>query len=265
MGAPSRGSKKWLAEREAWRARRPWPVVTLNVDPGDDAGVTILAPGIGSLGPRVIEIGTVDTYSRAVERWVDRAIAIARGAGLPLILVTESWGKGGPLGIDQWLGLGAMRGTWRREVMIRAGDASDVLTKSRSMLSIEMTTWRSFMIEETGGRDANGGFVRFEPEDWKRAATRTFVKLYPGVDIPDANAAESALLGSYAMRSDELGSMLPETFLRKRGFLEKPENPKTVRKREAREKRKAKAEAKALTLVKGPRSRTRKVDVIPFG
>ena len=203
------------AERDAWQERRAWPVVVLGVDPGAVAGAAIVAPDTAS--GRVVEASVVDPMTTELEDVVHRALDLAAGRDMELVLALEDWGSGGMMHIDTWLGLGAARGHWERVARMLA-PSTPRLVASRCCLRIRMTMWRSFMIPESGTRDAEGKFTRYDTEGWKKAATARLAELQPHVSLERADAAEASLLGLYAIRSDEVGRRLPDRTLRAHGF-----------------------------------------------
>lgn len=214
-------------ERAAWWRRRPWPCVVLGVDPGAEAGTALLVPHRQSTradtpeaegGFQVLWAREVGTMSRQLEATIQEAAVEARARGLHLVVSLEDWGRGGKLGIKTWLGLGAAAGAWKRATLLAAAeDCGDVLTVSRSILQVQQATWRSWMVEESGDR-STGRFVPFDSEGWKRAATRACAAHFPYLQLEGANAAEAALLAAYTLRSDELGRLLPATYLKRHGF-----------------------------------------------
>lgn len=230
----SRTSKQ-LLERAAWWRRRPWPCVVLGVDPGARAGYAVAVPAApppgvlrgGSGGAEqhlhVVRAAELDTSTRALEEALAFAVEVARAEEVHLVVCLEDWGRGGKLGIKTWLGLGAAAGAWKRAALLAAAEGSgDVLTATRSLLQVQQTTWRSRMVEESGDR-SSGKFVPHDSEGWKRAATRECAERFPYLQLGGANAAEAALIAAYTLRSDELGRLLPPTYLRQRGFEPPPE------------------------------------------
>lgn len=215
----ARGTKKWAAERAAWHARTPWPCLVLAVDPGIEAGASLVYPYRDNVG--VLWAREVKTYSRDVERCVNDAVCTAIRLSLRLMLSVEEWGRGGPLGIDTWIGLGEMRGAWKREYILAAPTSNGHIVPSTGVVRANMTTWRSYMIDETGDVDGDGKHQTFDSDGWKRAATRRCAELFPDLKIEGANAAESALQGAYAMRCDDVGARLSMRTLRAAG-LERP-------------------------------------------
>jgi hypothetical protein len=184
-------SKKRRLEVEAIRARRPLPAIILSVDPGTNSGWSIQLPDYDA------EHGSTHVYGSGVSDILERVWTLARFYDKPAYLVTETWGAGGPLGIEQWLSLGEKRGAWKREFARRFGQTYAM----RRMVHVFATSWRSVMIG-TNGEERDGKFVRFDSNGWKRAATRAFSKYYPDDRIEDADAAEASLMGYYACRSD---------------------------------------------------------------
>ncbi len=219
MRARERAAEKRKEEHVAFFARDAWPVVVLSVDPGARAGASVIAPDT-SRRPKVVLNEAIDTSSRGVEAMVQHGIAIARARSMMLMLAIEEWGRGGPLGIDQWIGLGERRGIWKREFLLLGSETDEPspVRQTDSILHVNARTWRSRMIFETGERVADT-FRPFDTDGWKRAATRTLAQLAPGLEITSADAAESALQGLYAIRSDELGKRLGKRYLALHGCL----------------------------------------------
>jgi hypothetical protein len=205
-------SKKDEEERAAWLLRRPWPVLILGIDPGAEAGATIMTPDRSTM-----IIHEVETMTRQVDRVVEEAVTIAREQRLLLVPIIEEWGAGGKRGIDQWLGLGAAYGAWRRQLVLAwAEGANDVLRKDKNARALQ-SRWRSRMIAESGKR-VGGAFKPFDSEEWKKAATRTLVSMFPGIELSSANGAESALIAIYGQRCDEVGALIPKRLLAEHGF-----------------------------------------------
>jgi hypothetical protein len=213
-----------LAARAAWWDRRAWPVVVLGVDPGNSvAGAGLSVPR--TTGPDLLWARNVDPFTREIERVFDDALEVADDLGYDLVVAIETWGRGGPMGLEAWIGLGAAKGYWKRETLLRcAEDNTGRLVKSRCLLDVNMRTWRSFMHDEHGTKVPHptkpGQFkhVPYDEEGWKKAATRMLADLCPTVRVDGADAAEAGLVALYAHRSDELGKKLPKTLLRDHGF-----------------------------------------------
>lgn len=209
-------TRKAEAERGAWRLRRPWPIAVLGVDPGSPAGAALVLPC--GADPRLVWCRTVDPLTLQIEEAIDSAAEHAREARLELVLVLEEWGRGGPLGIDSWLGLGASRGHWLRAAHIAArGRHADVLTVSRLYSYAHIATWRSWMDVPPGQYDG-GKFIKNDSEGWKKAATRRLLEIDAGVKIDSADAAEAGLIALFGSRSDQVGEKLPRRLLASHGF-----------------------------------------------
>jgi hypothetical protein len=210
---------------EEWWDREPWPAIILAVDPGKVAGASILYSRPRE-GVSMLRTESVDTYGgRQIEELVGHASDIADDEELMLVLALETWGAGGRLGITQWLGLGETRGPWRREFMLQCEEHdSPYLVKSKLCL-VQMPRWRSRVIEATGDR-STGKFVRFTPDQWKEEAHKTALEAFPDEWVPPLDAAESACIGYYGARSDEIGKLLPKRYLKRFGLDFSPIEPR---------------------------------------
>lgn len=211
------------AERAAWRARRPWPIGVLGVDPGTEvAGAGLVLPDQAFEDPVLHWARSIDPYSLELERAVDDAATAARARGLGLVLVLEEWGTGGPMGIDSWLGLGAARGHWLRAARLAVARHPEVLVASRLYCYAHMQTWRSWMDVPAVVLDEQGRTLRRnEPEDWKKHATRRLAELCPRVRLDSADAAEGGLIALFGSRFDAVGKHLPKRLLAAHG-MERP-------------------------------------------
>jgi len=199
--------KKTKANEKIYWNRKPWPCVIISVDPGKHAGASILSSKGRDIEVHYVQ--TVETNSVQVEGMIVKAIDVAYKLRLKLFLVTETWGAGGPMGIDQWCGLGAARGAWERAMHLYIPISSNVIVKSRHKTRINCQTWRAWMIGKNG--EKNGGkFTRFDDLGWKDAAKEAIPKFYPKLNVEglDHNALESVLIGTHAFRSDEVGKLL---------------------------------------------------------
>ena len=206
LPAVSKAAARRLALQQWWD-RRPLPCILLSVDPGATSGATLLDSGPG--GIRLEECREVRLDSRDVESSIKNAINLHFDTGRPLVFAFETWGAGGMRGIDQWLGLGEARGVWRREARAQCALKGVV---HREVL-INMTRWRSRVIESAGGHDETGKFQRFTPDEWKEAALKKAEDFFMDAVIPPYDAAESACMGIYAIRSDEVLKKLPTRVL----------------------------------------------------
>lgn len=206
----------------AWWSRVPWPCVILSVDPGAAAGASIIVSGAGGL--KLYACEAVDLYDPhpVIESVVKRACDCARHYSLPLVGVLEDWGRGGPRGLAQWIGLGEARGPWRRALIQRTKEAIPAITMPRIILA-RQTRWRSMVIPETGRINAAGKWEPFGPDGWKAIAKATASDYFLESYVPPEDAAESACMGAYAARSDAVGKALGSRHLKHFGL---PENAK---------------------------------------
>lgn len=211
-------TKAQAAEREAWRARRPWPIAVLGIDPGATAGAALVLPDARFQTSELCWARTIDVDTLALECTIRDAIFQARDRELGLVLVLEEWGRGGPMGIETWLGLGAARGHWIRAARLLSLQHKE-LTASRLFCYAHMQTWRSWMDVPAVVTDTAGAVVRRNtPEDWKKGATRRISELAPKAMVDSADAAEGALIALYGSRCDAVGKRLPARLLKAHGF-----------------------------------------------
>jgi hypothetical protein len=204
-----------------WWDREPWPCIILSVDPGKRAGASIIQSGPGMVG--MIRCEGLQTNSRYVEGFIQNAKQIAEDRKIPFFMILEDWGSGGILGIKQWLGLGAQRGAWVRAAILEG-------IAPRQILYVTQSRWRSRVIEASGvyeEKKDGGSFKtvwrKFKPDEWKDQAHSTAKELFTGQHIPiDPDASESACMGYYAARSDEIGKAFLKTDLKLFGYSFEP-------------------------------------------
>jgi hypothetical protein len=159
----------------------------------------------------------VDSWTRQLEQTLDDAIEHARARELQLVLALEDWGRGGPLGIDQWLGLGAARGHWERAARLRAAEADSPIRRTKPWVRIPQSRWRSMMVESWGHHEGTE-WVPNAAADWGRASLASLREIDPEMDTTSDDAAEAGLIALYAMRCDEVGKVLLKRVLRAAGF-----------------------------------------------
>lgn len=215
---PKKKTKKQIREEAlaSWWNREPFPAVILAVDPGKKAGASIIISKPRQ-GLFLAFCSPIDTFTRQVEATFTTAIRLARECDLYLVLVLEEWGRGGPLGIDQWIGLGEARGAWRREFILRCNEETSPRLIQSKIMTTSQSRWRSRVIPETGDR-SSGTFKAFTPEQWKEAAHRAALDYFPSDWVPPLDASESACIGVYAARSDELGKLIGKRELKRYGL-----------------------------------------------
>lgn len=168
--------------------------MVLGVDPGATSGAGIVVPD-ASWRPRLVRVASCDVWDpAAVSAVVADAFVEATRRGVDLVLACETWGAGGIMGINAWLGLGEARGVWKAVFLAQGG------TRKR-IVHVNMNEWRGAMLLETGQRDETGKHVRFDTDEWKRQATRTLAELTEHrVEIPGADAGEAGCLALHAAR-----------------------------------------------------------------
>ena len=212
MKPPSKAALR-RAALAAWWERGPWPVVVAFVDPGKAAGFALVVsrPGYGF---DLVMCEGLELDSLRLEELVFEADRVAIREDLPLVAVFEDWGKGGPRGLAQWIGLGEARGPWRRAFR-RLAVGSTQLTKRASSILVTQSRWRSRMIEETGTRNAEDKWEAFDAAGWKAAALRAARTHYLSAHVPPLDGAEAACGAAYAVRSDEVAKVLGKRYLRR--------------------------------------------------
>lgn len=207
----------------AWWDRRPWPCYILTCDPGIRAGATLIESR--PYGIDIVFSRGVDTYTREVEKVFEDALTAIAGNELPVVVVLEDWGRGGPMGIQQWIGLGEQRGAWRRLAVIEAAESPHRFSTKR-IVKVTQSRWRSRVIEETGVTPPGGKWRKFNPDEWKKIAHQTARGVFPDGYVPeDPDAAESAMIAYYAARSDEVGKVLGVRYLKSHGYMFEPLEP----------------------------------------
>jgi hypothetical protein len=223
---PKKVSKAELRRRAlaAWWARTPWPCVLMTADPGAAAGGSIIVSGTGGL--ELVRCEAIDLYDSEplIENFVEHACDVASSRKLPLVGVLEDWGRGGPRGLAQWIGLGEARGPWRRALIQRTKEYEPVITMPRILLA-RQTRWRSMVIPETGRINAAGKWEPFGPDGWKAIAKETAGDHFLESYVPPEDAAESACMGVYAARCDKVGAALGKLHLKRHGLVYAPLEP----------------------------------------
>lgn len=148
QGRPQRvpGRKRGAKPRPA-ASFAPLPCVVLGIDPGATSGWCILACG------RYVASGYVEPLRRSadVRGVVARARYEADERGLPLVVVAETWGRGGHLHTRTLESLAATWGVWKAAAF-ELGDVSE-----RRIIRVHTSTWTSKVI---GGSGVKSGDVR---------------------------------------------------------------------------------------------------------
>lgn len=204
----AREAKPKLTRYQVWLQGESVRCAILGVDPGATAGaaLSLWTPGGHSMRwARAVKTDTLE-----LETCIEEACAEARAAKLPLVVAIEEWGKGGPLGINQWLGLGAAAGAWKRASLLAADRYAPTIVRSRAVVRLGQRTWRSAIIEDAGTRNAAGKFRPFDTEGWKKAATARALDLFGhSLGVLSSDAAEAALLAHCATRDPRIADMIP--------------------------------------------------------
>lgn len=197
-----------LTRYQEWMQGELVECAVLGVDPGATAGAALSV--WTRAGHEILWAREVVTDSLEVDRAVEDACDAARAAQLPLVVAIEEWGKGGPLGIDQWLGLGAAAGAWKRAALLAADRRAPTIVRSRAVVRIGQRTWRSRIIPEAGTRRPDGSFKAHDTRGWKQAATARVVDLFGHrFGLISGDVAEAILLTHFATRDERIAAMIP--------------------------------------------------------
>lgn len=182
--------------------REPLPCIILAIDPGRRSGHAILNHG------ELVAYGSCDVATPELEEIMRNALELALNAGLPLVLVGETWGRGGPMGLSQWMALGAAWNRWKWALQVAWQDQKDEHSNDRvnwapKVTTIHVSTWRS----GTYGK-------RLEPGTYKSTAVevankRHGIRLQPN----QHDAAEAILIGEFASAFDSVRKLLPKRLL----------------------------------------------------
>lgn len=194
-----------ISRADAWQNAPIIRRVVLGIDPGERAGASLLVDT--ARGVELVFCREVETNSTQLEDVLAEAFYAALRCGVKLTIAAEEWGRGGPLGLEQWIGLGMHVGAWKRAAILKADNgAADAFSKSSGFIRIGMSSWRAALLPGVAA-DAKRAKPKERSEVWKRAATRRVLELWPGLNPRHfgANAAESALIGLFAMRDVDAG------------------------------------------------------------
>jgi hypothetical protein len=167
------------------------------VDPAKRSGWALFADGELEL------FGEIENTDQvAAGEVLARACDFAESRGLPLVVVGETWGKGGKRGMKQWQGLGARWKAWQWAAEALAPHRA-CLAKSRIM-RVHLSTWR-----------ATFGMTRLRSEAAKRAAVRLVERR---LDIPlepeQHDVAEAILIGLWATKAGAVGEKLSKRVMK---------------------------------------------------
>lgn len=202
---------------KAWWNRKPWPCILLAVDPGRKAGAALMQ--CNPDGITLLWHGPIDTHTRDVEKTTAMMLGACNASGLPGMLAVEEWGKGGPMGLQHWIGLGEARGAWTREFNIWSNEKKSLFRKG-GIVKVHQGRWRGRIIEEKLPRlDTREERQEQLKEAAARAAQNYFID--QRIDI-DPDACEAVCIGLFAARSDALGKKLTKTHLKKHGLTFEP-------------------------------------------
>lgn len=183
---------------------RPYPValpcVILAIDPAALSGWAIFLEG------RPVTWGELAaSNATGIDAVLLQACELASRTKLPLVVLGEEWGRGGPLGMSQWQGLGGAWTAWKHGCD-RARDKGLPVVSSRVMRVLQRT-WRSAFGLNLGRELVKAYAVR-------AAKSRVGVQL----ELDQHDIAEALLIGLWGSKSGEVGERLPEKVMKRRGL-----------------------------------------------
>jgi len=223
-----------ISRADAWKLAPVSRRVVLGIDPGERAGASLLV--YTAHGVDLVFCREVDTNSTQLEDALAEAFYVALRAGVKLTIAVEEWGRGGPLGLEQWIGLGMHVGAWKRAAILKADNgAAAAFSKSSGFIRVGMSSWRAALLPGVAA-DAKRAKSKERSEVWKRAATRRVLEIWPALNPRHfgANAAESALIGLYAMRDVDAGEAAAKA-AKVAARAERKSKPKTSKPRAKRD------------------------------
>lgn len=178
------------------------PCCILAIDPGKSSGAALSRIG------ELVSYSAVDVAKPELEGVTRNALELALNAGLPLVLVGETWGKGGPMGLAQWMALGAAWNRWKWALQVAWQDQKDEHNNDRinwapKITTIHVSTWRA----ATYGK-------RLEPGTYKSTAIEVVNKRH-GIRLQpnQHDVAEAILINEHASTSDKVRKLLPKRLL----------------------------------------------------
>jgi len=171
-------------------AVRPWDCVVLGVDPGAKAGWSIWLRG------KLVAHGTAGVDLDRILEVLHQADDLAREDGCPLVVLGESWGRGGRMNPETAAGMGASWGPW--EYGARSKRLGIGLSKAR-VVRVDQRTWR------TDTFDAGFGRTR---KAWKELAVIRVQAMLKECVTEDR--AEAILIGRWGTHGGIVGSALPK-------------------------------------------------------
>ena len=195
---PGASGVQWCTPEAVGFDMTPHRCDILAIDPGQRSGAAIFRRG------QLSHCAEIDIGSHDVESWVQAALLPALDDGITLVMVGETWGTGGPMGMSQWQGLGA---AWKRWEWALGEEWAKQRAMGRSQpapkaIRVHVATWRSKVF---GGRMG---------ANMAKAMAVQVARQRLGAQILDDqhNAAEAACIGFWAMYAPEVLDLIPKRF-----------------------------------------------------
>lgn len=178
------------------------PCCILAIDPGKCSGVALFRHG------ELITCDSCDVATQELEDHVRNALELALNATVPLVLIGETWGKGGPMGMAQWQALGAAWLRWKWALQEAWQDQKDEYNNDRinwapKAITIHVSTWRSATYKR-----------RLEKDTYKSTAIEVVNRRH-GLQLQEKqhDIAEAILIGEYASTCAKVRNVLPKRLL----------------------------------------------------
>jgi len=178
----------------------PNPCAILAIDPGKSSGAAFFLSGELRWHRRVDV-----SESGAVAHSTNDALRNALSRRQTLVLVGETWGKGGPRGMAQWQGLGAAWKTWEWALDYAWKTQKKVRQigePAPKKVRVHVSTWRARVF---GGRTGKNMAKKLAVET---ARTRFGVDLLPH----EHDVAEAIMVGYWALYAPEVLAVVPKRF-----------------------------------------------------
>jgi hypothetical protein len=187
--------------RAAFANPTPWQACILAIDPGAVSGWSVWVAG------RLMAHGSA---SLPADRQMAVTRAFALSAGLPLIVVAETWnsqrfkgarkGRMERMGDAVLIGMGAERGRWFEQVDMMPPVRHGRWTGPK-VVSVQPKVWRAPTVGNAGkSQVVNAAVLARAMAHAERA----------GLQRPDTyDAANAVIIGEWATRAAEVGAALP--------------------------------------------------------
>jgi hypothetical protein len=192
----------------------PWPCVILAIDPAKLSGWCLMVC-------RDYALSGIGNTHEARTSVVRLAKTSAEANGLPLVVVAETWSRGGPFGgARSMAGLGAGWGRWDEAILAEIG-------KGYPLVRVLPQVWRAATFGAGGTSEA------------LKLRSKTFATTIAGRVVDSDDEADAIGIAVWARNAGEVGEELAFAHLEKHGFDTGPRRWRNALKRDAAKARKA--------------------------